>query len=170
IANDPARDRHQLPDIKFMSHTSLFSWRLVIHSAIGLVEELFSAGLNVLLTGRFIQHPIEVNDDYPTAHSWLHIFRILSLYNPTKVAIRNANVDGRDAGEVLVAYKQCLINKFRDCETKAKEIKKDFKDSLQKELLLRYTNDILDGKSDATRYQLVYDLCGYIIRTRHEVC
>jgi hypothetical protein len=61
IANDPARDRHQLPDIKFMSDTSLVAWRLVIHSAIGLVEELFSAGLNVVLTGRFNQDPIEVN-------------------------------------------------------------------------------------------------------------
>ncbi|KZS04598.1 Uncharacterized protein APZ42_032422 [Daphnia magna] len=95
---------------------------------------------------------------------------ILSLYNPTNVTIRNVNVAGKDAGEILVAYKQCLINKFRECEKKAKDIKKDLKDSLQKELLLRYTNDIPDGKSDATRDQLVYDLCGYIIRTRHEVC
>lgn len=95
---------------------------------------------------------------------------ILSLYNPTNVTIRNVNVAGKDAGEILVAYKQCLINKFRECEKKAKDIKKDLKDSLQKELLLRYTNDIPDGKSDAIRDQLVYDLCGYIIRTRHEVC
>jgi hypothetical protein len=109
-------------------------------------------------------------DDHPTAHSWLHIFRILSLYNPTKVAIRNANVDGKDAGEILVAYKQCLVYKFRECEKEAKEIKKNLKDSLQKELLARYTNDIPDGKSDITRDELVYDLCGYLIHTRHEVC
>ncbi|KAI9551254.1 hypothetical protein GHT06_002298 [Daphnia sinensis] len=44
------------------------------------------------------------------------------------------------------------------------------KDSLHKELLARYTTNILDGPSDSTRDQLVYDLCGYLIRTRHEVC
>ncbi|KAK4027606.1 hypothetical protein OUZ56_016654 [Daphnia magna] len=177
IPNDPKRDKNALLDIKFMSDTTLVAWRLVIHSSIGLIDELFEAGFNVVLTGRFNQEPIEnffgilmSIDDHPTAHSWLHIFRILSLYNPTKAAIRNANVDGKDSGEILVAYKQCLIHKFRECETEAKKIKMNLKDSLYKELLARYTTDIPDGPSDSTRDQLVYDLCGYLIRTRHEVC
>lgn len=79
-------------------------------------------------------------------------------------------MDGKDAGELLVAYKDCLIHKFRECEKEAKEIKTELKDTLQKELLSRYTNDIADGPADPTRDQLVYDLCGYMIRTRHEVC
>lgn len=70
----------------------------------------------------------------------------------------------------MVAYKNCLIHKFREFDKQAKEIKKELKDNLQKDLLARYTTDIPDGKSDKTRDQLVYDLCGYIIRTRHEVC
>lgn len=75
-----------------------------------------------------------------------------------------------DAGEILVAYKQCLVYKFRECEKEAKEIKKNLKDSLQKEFLVRYSNEIPDGKSDTTRDQLVYDFCGYIIHTHNEVC
>lgn len=60
IPNDPKRDKNALPDIKFMSDTTLVAWRLVIHSSIGLIDELFEAGFNVVLTGRFNQEPIEV--------------------------------------------------------------------------------------------------------------
>lgn len=79
-------------------------------------------------------------------------------------------MDGKDGGQILVAYKECLIHKFRACEAEAKKIKSALKDDLQKELLSRYTSDIPDAPSDSTRDQLVYDLCGYLIRTRHEVC
>ncbi|KAI9553656.1 hypothetical protein GHT06_021583 [Daphnia sinensis] len=151
LSNDPKSDKNALPNIKFMSDTTLVAWRLVIHSSIGLIDELFEAGCDVNFFGI-----VRSIDDHPTAHSWLHIFRILSLYNPTKAAIQNAN--------------QCLIHKFRECESEAKMIKMNLKDSLHKELLARYTTDIPDGPSDSTRDQLVYDLCGYLIRTRHEVC
>lgn len=60
ISNDPNRDRNILPDMKFMSDTTLVAWRLVIHSSIGLIDELFENGFNVVLTGRFNQDPIEV--------------------------------------------------------------------------------------------------------------
>lgn len=60
IPNDPKRDKNALLDIKFMSDTTLVAWRLVIHSSIGLIDELFEAGFNVVLTGRFNQEPIEV--------------------------------------------------------------------------------------------------------------
>ena len=45
-------------------------------------------------------------DNTPTAHSWLHIFRILSLHNFTKTIIKNGNVDNEDELRVLVAYKK----------------------------------------------------------------
>jgi hypothetical protein len=61
IANDPKRDKTKLPDNMFMSDTTLVAWRLVIYSSIGLVEELFEKGFNVVLTGRFNQDPIEVS-------------------------------------------------------------------------------------------------------------
>jgi hypothetical protein len=145
ICNDPKRNKKNCRNM-FMSDTTLVAWRLVIYSSIGLIDELFEKGFNVVLTGRFNQDTIEVYcssiDDHPTAHSRLHTFCILSLYNPTKVVIQNANIDGKHAGEILVAYKQCLVYKIRECEKEAKEINKNLKDSLQKELLTRYTNEI----------------------------
>jgi len=60
ISKDPKRDKTKLPDNMFMSDTTLVAWRLVIYSSIGLIEELFKKGFDVLLTGRFNQDPIEV--------------------------------------------------------------------------------------------------------------
>ena len=60
IANDPNRDSKLIPDTIFMSQTTLEAWRLVIHSSIGLIDELFEAKFEVVLTGRFNQDPIEV--------------------------------------------------------------------------------------------------------------
>ena len=60
VANDPERDRNFLPNIKFMSDTSLVAWRLVINSSIGLIDELIAAEFNIVLTGRFNYDPIEV--------------------------------------------------------------------------------------------------------------
>jgi hypothetical protein len=36
------------------------AWNLVIHSSIGLIDELFAAGFNAVLTGRFNLDPLEV--------------------------------------------------------------------------------------------------------------
>lgn len=60
IARDPNRDNDKLPDQMFMSDTTLMAWRLVMHSSIGLIDELFSKGYTSVLTGRFNQDPIEV--------------------------------------------------------------------------------------------------------------
>lgn len=61
IANDPKRNRRALPDAIFMAETTLAAWRLVIHSSIGLIDELFSDGYTLVLTGRFNQDPLEVS-------------------------------------------------------------------------------------------------------------
>lgn len=43
-----------------MFDTTLVAWRLVVDSSIGLIEELFGKGFNVVLTGRFNQDTFEV--------------------------------------------------------------------------------------------------------------
>ncbi len=61
IAKKPKLRHKQLPDVMFMSDTTLEAWRLVIHSSIGLTDELFvTSGFDYVLTGRFYQDPIEV--------------------------------------------------------------------------------------------------------------
>nr|CAH0102560.1 unnamed protein product [Daphnia galeata] len=42
-----------------MFNTTLVAWRLVVDSSIGLIEELFGKGFNVVLTGRFNQDTFE---------------------------------------------------------------------------------------------------------------
>lgn len=60
IANAPKRDKKQTPDNISMFDTTLVAWRLVVDSSIGLIEELFGKGFNVVLTGRFNQDTFEV--------------------------------------------------------------------------------------------------------------
>ena len=109
-------------------------------------------------------------DNTPTAHSWLHIFRILSLYNNCKTSVRNGNVDNEEKMELLVAYKRCLVDKFKECESERVQVKLAFKEQLLSELAIRYVDSIKeDGLADITRDQLVYDLCGYLLKTRKHV-
>lgn len=79
-------------------------------------------------------------DDTPTAHSWLQIFRILSLYTQTKATVEKGNVDNDEDMTVLVSYEQCLLNKFKTCEKESTQIRESFKDQLLDELSVRYVN------------------------------
>ena len=47
---------------------------------------------------------------------WLHILRVLSLYNLTQNVVRNGNVDNEDELKVLVGYKKCLVDRFKTYE------------------------------------------------------
>nr|CAH0098454.1 unnamed protein product [Daphnia galeata] len=109
--------------------TTLRGMRIVIHSAMQLTKDMLDNGYSYVLPGKWNQDPVErffgivrSIDDCPTAHSWLHIFRILSLYNPCKNAVCIGNVDNEDKLSVLVAYKKCLVNKFKESEDSAREV------------------------------------------------
>ncbi len=108
-------------------------------------------------------------DDCPTAHSWLHIFLILSLYNPCKNAVCNGNVDNEENLSVLVAYKKCLVNKFKESEDSAREVREALKDKLLKELSIRYVTKLAEKPTDSTRQCLIDDVCGYLLHTRRHV-
>ncbi|KAK4024637.1 hypothetical protein OUZ56_010059 [Daphnia magna] len=79
--NDP-----DTPVKMFLSDTTLQSWRVTVLRVRALTEEMFNVESTSVLTVRGI-------DDTPTAHSWLQIFRILSLYNPTRMPAVRGNVD-----------------------------------------------------------------------------
>ena len=109
-------------------------------------------------------------DSTPTAHSWLHIFRILSLYNNCKTASRNANVVNEEKMEILVEYKNCLIDKFRAVESEREQVRLALKEQLFTELTLRYVETMKELKNtDTSVDELVYDLCGYLLKTRSHV-
>ena len=110
-------------------------------------------------------------DNHPTAHSWLHIFRILSLYRPLATVVRNANVDDKEDLSVLVAYNDCLHARFKHCDKTSREVKEKLREDLLQELTRHYVDDIPydPKKSDEIKDMLIYDLCGYLIHTRSSV-
>ena len=101
-------------------------------------------------------------DDKPTAHSWLQIFRILSLYTPTKIRVQRGNVDNEEELQLLVKYQKCLVSKFKACEQEASTIRQSFRDKLVKELSLKCIPEMEDLPLEEVKDQLIYDLCGYL--------
>jgi hypothetical protein len=98
----------------------------------------------------------------PTAHSWLQIFRIVLLYNPTKMHVEHGNVDSEEKLRILVSYEECLLNKFKSCEKEAAQIRESFKEQLLEELAVRYVSVMEDQlSSDEMKDEIIYDMCGY---------
>jgi hypothetical protein len=108
-------------------------------------------------------------DDKPTAHSWLHIFRILSLYTPTKIHVQRGNVDNEEELRILVKYQQCLVNKFKENEKEAADIRQSFKDKLLSELSIRYVDEMPNIPIEEVQDGLIYNVCGYLLHTRKSV-
>ncbi|XP_032792929.1 uncharacterized protein LOC116929707 isoform X2 [Daphnia magna] len=126
---------------------------------------------------RWNQDPVErffgivrsVNDT-PTAHSWLQVFRILSLYQPTKRVVKNANIDEGEKGEnmrILVQYKECLLKRFKDSTESAAQLRHSLREKMEKELVIRYVEKLeADPNCDTTENNLIYYMCGYLLNTR----
>lgn len=108
-------------------------------------------------------------DGNPTAHSWLHIFRILSLYSPTKLQVSGGNIDNEEDMRVLETYKNCLLSKFKNCEKEAAQVRASLEDQLFSELEIRYIDKMPEQPVDEIKDELIYDLCGYLLHTRRSV-
>jgi len=79
-------------------------------------------------------------------------------------------VDNEEKMELLVAYKRCLVDKFKECESDRVQVKLALKEQLLNELTIRYVDTMKeDIITDITRDELVYDLCGYLLKTRKHV-
>lgn len=71
---------------------------------------------------------------------------------------------------ILVSYEECLVNKFKACEKEAVEKRASFKQQLLEELSIRYVNVMDDEMStDETKDEMIYDMCGYLLKTRDTV-
>ncbi|XP_045029959.1 uncharacterized protein LOC123472453 [Daphnia magna] len=170
----------------FVSETSLQAWRLTINSAINLIEEQFKAGIKVVLTGKFNQDPLErlfgivrSVDSHPTVTSFLQIIRYVSLQSRLSFLmkqVKGSNIDNKEPLEMLVTMSQCLQQHAKYIDITVKDFKEAIKDKLLAELTIRYVDDIpKGGKNDFNLNLMVYDLCGYIVKTRKhltacEVC
>ncbi|KZR98131.1 Uncharacterized protein APZ42_006590, partial [Daphnia magna] len=153
--NDP-----KTPVKMFLSNTTLQAWRVTVLSVIALTEEMFNRFFGI----------VRSIDDTPTAHSWLQIFRILSLYNPTKMHVERGNIDNEENIRILVSYEECLLNKFKSCEKESAQIRESFKEQLLDELSIRYVSVMEDQlSSDEMKDEIIYDMCGYLVKTRDSV-
>lgn len=84
--------------------------------------------------------------------------------------IERGNIDNEDNLRVLVSYEECLLNKFKACEKEAAEIRESFKEQLLSELSVRYVTVMDDEMStDETKDEMIYDMCGYLLKTRDTV-
>lgn len=148
------REKHSnTPSETFCSTTTLRAVRLTVNSDMALAEDAPNY-YYIVLSGKWNQDPVEVFltvtsdlfpnlkylflqrffgkvrsiDNTPTAHSWLQIFKASSLHNFAQTVNNNANVDNEDELKILVGYKICLVDQFKDIDEKLKQAKLSLRD------------------------------------------
>ncbi len=87
-------------------------------------------------------------DGHPTCKSWLHLFRILSLYNSSKMEVNGGNVDNEEQYELLMEYKDCLLKRFKEGSAAADAVRQSMKETLLEELRQRFVDNIPDETAD----------------------
>ena len=94
----------------------------------------------------------------------------MSLHTLTKTNVTSGNVDNEDELKILVGYKKCLVNRFKEIEEERKQARLSLKDKLLSELAIRYVDKIVNNDTtDVTNDELIYDICGYLLHSRSEV-
>ena len=80
------------------------------------------------------------------------------------------NIDNEENLRVLANYDECLVNKFKACEKEAAQLRESFKDQLLEELSVRYVEVMDDvASNDEFKRELIYDMFGYLLKTRDSV-
>ncbi|KZS21818.1 Uncharacterized protein APZ42_011183 [Daphnia magna] len=112
-------------------------------------SSLYDYPFQQILTAKFNQDPVErffgivrAIDGHPTCTPWLHLFRILSLYNSSTMDVNGENVDNEEKYCLLVEYKDCLLKRFKKDNAAAKNLRESLKDSLLEELRMLFVEDI----------------------------
>lgn len=104
---------------------------------------------------------------HPTCKDSLYIFRMLALYSATaRILIRNSNVDQEEQLSNISSYKKCLLDRYKANTAALEEMKLLLEDKLLKELSIRFITDCNIHTKISVDDLLVYDLCGYLIKTR----
>ena len=91
---------------------------------------------------------------------------MMSLYTPAKAILRNANIEDSDDFHVLADFKDCLLHKFRNNKKAAADLREALKDVLMEGISSRYVNELQLSKVDRKSSLLIYDVCGYMMKTR----
>ncbi|KZR97889.1 Uncharacterized protein APZ42_006992, partial [Daphnia magna] len=118
--------------------------------------------------------------DKPTATSFLELFRLFSLYYPTKHILRGSNCDDKEEQQVLLtSYTSWMKQQFKCNKQKLIEKKKYFNDILLKGITreIQLQNDsspeeptMLDDsangkKLDVLDCDVIFYICGYMVHS-----
>ena len=89
----------------------------------------------------------------------------------TNTIVDKGNVDNEDELKVLVSYKKCFVDRFKEIEKKRMQAKLTLKDKLLSELSSRYVDEIehQHDSKNVTNDELIYDICGYLLHSRSHV-
>lgn len=89
------------------------------------------------------------------------------MYHPTKRVVKNANCDSEENLRILVQYKDCLVERCKENAKAARELRESLREQLQSELMIRFVEEMEDNpQSDVTDNNLIYYMCGYLLKTR----
>ncbi len=85
-----------------------------------------------------------------------------------KSAVNKGNIDNAEEMCILAPYAKCFIDEFKECEKTVTDLKMTLKDQLLKEITIRYVDEVdqTETEFDSITNGLVYDLCGYLVKTR----
>ncbi len=102
-------------------------------------------------------------DSKPTASSFLQLFRLLSLYYPTKFALRGSNVDEEEKMEMLVSYHEWLKKRYKAQAKGMKDLKHYVKDIL----LSGMSTELYKANEQASKAtkndNVVFYIAGYLL-------
>ncbi|EFX66100.1 hypothetical protein DAPPUDRAFT_263683 [Daphnia pulex] len=107
----------------FVAPTSINMLRITLVNIIQLTEYLLNNGFDSVMTGKYNQDCLERffglirtaggSDDKPSCSSFLQLYRMLSLYYPTK-RILGSNVDDAERLRLLTSYKDGLMKAYNE--------------------------------------------------------
>ncbi|KAH7978767.1 hypothetical protein HPB49_006698 [Dermacentor silvarum] len=156
----------------FASAQTVESIRVTLMSILSLIEFLDSKGVNYILTGSLNQDPLERffgllrsfggDEDHPMVTKFSQIFRILSLYTPVKMAVKENCETGSD--RILLSAFESLGAKRKD----ALRQKSVHKELVWKKLMAIPFTELCSAADDhgynapAPETTALYYLAGYV--------
>ena len=97
---------------------------------------------------------------------------MLSLYTPSKIAVKGMNVDQKEGLHVLVSYTKCLLDRYKECAETSKAVKNELKNNLYAKLCERFINvsEVVNvvPSADLRTDRLIYDVVGYLLHSRRK--
>lgn len=94
---------------------------------------------------------------------------MLSIKSQTKLTVNGGNIDNAENIQILTDFQESLLDKFKNCAIQSANLRESLKENLLQELSIRYVEDMPLSNIDETQKSLIYDMSGYLLKTRKSV-